>query len=499
MDAWLHDKISTVEALAKRKVFLGSDLQAKVEAVRVAAEHMPQAETVAWDAVDGTSYTDAGKVNNLAERDYFQAALKGQTAVSSLVLSKSTGNKVFVVEVPIKEGDKVVSLVHAAFNFQALGDLVSKNKVGNTGYSFLIDKAGVFMYHPTEDRILAESILQSSSPEEAQLGSRMLAEESGLGEYKVGKVQQLGAFTRLATTGWVVVATEPTAEVYAGINRLTTTAIILILLAGVIAAGIGLAIARSIANPLVSLAQSADVAAGGDLTVDVPRGFFGELGTLAGSFRRMLENTAQVVQQVVQVSDQVAASSEELSASAQQVGQVTGQVAEAVSQLAKGADDGAKAAQTTSTVVDAMAASIQQVSASSQNMAITANETAKTAEEGRKAVDHAIHQMETIEGATDAAAVAVKGLGERSKQIGHTGGPVQTVTRKRHRSTRKPPSEMQMRDGCRSGTLAGPRRLCRPTTRGYRSPTTTDSNFAHDNFSRPTFASSEADFESPSA
>lgn len=207
----------------------------------------------------------------------------------------------------------------------------------------------------------------------------------------------------------------------------STTTIVLVV--GVVALLIGLAVgitlSLAITRPLAKLVSGMDTVAKGDLTHTVRIKTGDELEDAARVFAQMSENLKALIAKVSDTAEQVAASSEELSSSAQQVGQVTGQVAEAVAQIAKGADESAKAAQSSSDVVENMAASIHQMSASAQNVASHASGTLKIAEEGSGAVEQAVHQMGVIAGTTHAAAEAVKGLGERSQQIGQI---VETIT-----------------------------------------------------------------------
>ncbi|MGE5553520.1 MAG: methyl-accepting chemotaxis protein [Betaproteobacteria bacterium] len=182
---------------------------------------------------------------------------------------------------------------------------------------------------------------------------------------------------------------------------------------------VGLWVANLIVNPVRQVQGVAEALAEGDLSRTAQVKSKDEIGIMASAINRAVENLRSLVSQVVHTSEQVAASSEELASSAQQVGQVTQQVAETIGQLAKGSDEQAKQAQETGRVVENMSASIEQVAASAQQMNKDATGAVTTAEEGRKAVDQAISQMATIRSTVEESAGAVKGLGERSQEIGH--------------------------------------------------------------------------------
>ncbi|MGE5578126.1 MAG: methyl-accepting chemotaxis protein [Syntrophothermus sp.] len=182
---------------------------------------------------------------------------------------------------------------------------------------------------------------------------------------------------------------------------------------------LGLIISRTITRPLAAAVQFAQEIARGNLAVEqLTSKAKDETGSLAKALNEMLVNLRSLVKRVVQSSEQVAVSSEELASSAQSVGQVTQQVAKTISQLAKGSDEQAKAAQETGKVVDTMSASIQQVATSSQKMAQDAAGVVTTGEEGQKAVNQGINQMYALKDTVDKSAEAVKGLGERSQEIG---------------------------------------------------------------------------------
>ncbi|MDI6871950.1 MAG: HAMP domain-containing methyl-accepting chemotaxis protein [Bacillota bacterium] len=197
-----------------------------------------------------------------------------------------------------------------------------------------------------------------------------------------------------------------------------TNALVAIVAVAILSVLVGLWVASLIVNPVREVQAVAEALAEGDLGRRARIKSRDEVGVMAAAINRAVENLRVLVTQVANTSEQVAASSEELASSAQQVGQVTQQVAETISQLAKGSDEQARAAQETGRVVENMSASIEQVAASAQQMSKDATGAATTAEEGRKAVDQAISQMETIRKTVDESAVAVKGLGERSQEIG---------------------------------------------------------------------------------
>jgi methyl-accepting chemotaxis protein len=195
--------------------------------------------------------------------------------------------------------------------------------------------------------------------------------------------------------------------------------IIGILLVGLMYFSAAFYVPTLIAKPLGEIQVAMDGLAAGDLTKKIPVTGTNELAVLSKVVNQTIDGLRGLVGKVADISGQVAASSEQLASSAEEVGQVTQQVATTIGQLAQGSDQQARAAQETGQVVETMSASIQQVAASAQKMAHDANAAAGTAEEGNRSVGRAIGQMDSVRQTVDQSAVAVKGLGERSQEIGN--------------------------------------------------------------------------------
>jgi methyl-accepting chemotaxis protein len=65
------------------------------------------AEDKAYDALSyalpsGDAYNSKGVMVNVADRDYFQRAMRGETVVSDPIVARTTGNTVTVIAVPVK-------------------------------------------------------------------------------------------------------------------------------------------------------------------------------------------------------------------------------------------------------------------------------------------------------------------------------------------------------------------------------------------------------------
>ena len=128
--------------------------------------------------------TDQASIN-IADRDYFQKALAGETTISDPVPSKATGNIVFVVATPVIEKEKVVGVVTGSIPTKVFAEILSASDVGS-GDAYLINKAGVLITPSNHtDELLKTGIIKERT--ELELTAKTLAAKNVLaGENRCG-------------------------------------------------------------------------------------------------------------------------------------------------------------------------------------------------------------------------------------------------------------------------------------------------------------------------
>lgn len=178
-------------------------------------------------------------------------------------------------------------------------------------------------------------------------------------------------------------------------------------------------ISRILSRPLLTLSEAAKRIADGDLTgKKIVVHNRDEIGELAASFNQMARNLRDVLEQVTMSAEQVASSSEQLTASAEQTSKATEQIALTIQDVAAGVEKQVQSVEETSEKIEQMSEGIQQISERAQNVSAIAMQTSEKASEGVKTVQTAVAQMNTVNDTVERLAGVVKGLGNRSEQIG---------------------------------------------------------------------------------
>jgi len=129
--------------------------------------------------------------------------------------------------------------------------------------------------------------------------------KSGIAEYEFGGIPKLAAVAHEPVTGWNVIISLPTAELYAS-ARFTRNVIIAIgILSLLLVSIIFYFFARSITRPMIHLVGSAEKIANGDLMIEVTSTERqDEIGSLARAFTLMIQS----LKEKAQIAERIAAS-----------------------------------------------------------------------------------------------------------------------------------------------------------------------------------------------
>ncbi|MGD9949000.1 MAG: cache domain-containing protein [Desulfobulbus sp.] len=217
----------------------------------------------------------------LGDRSYFQETMSGRQMISPLVLSKLTGNRIFVVTAPIKVGEEIKGIIGGVIDFSAFSHLFFDN------------------YEDTEPALLSDIkglVLVSSNPQiqtlPQQLPRDRVNETLPVEIQRINDRDHLVAIQPLKNTDWVVVITRSMDTVF---EPLHTASQLSIVFAVILVIAISLIIFalfyRLLHRRLHAMIRVIDQVKQGDLSgriLQVP-GKDDEVSGLAASFNQMIE------------------------------------------------------------------------------------------------------------------------------------------------------------------------------------------------------------------
>jgi len=380
----------------------------------------------AYDAIgyikpSGENINSLGSHGTLADREYYQKAIKGEIAISDPVVSKASGKMITVIAIPVKIDGKVTGVVYGSIAMDELTKKVLDIKAGQTGYAYVLQGDGLAIIHPDKEIAMKVNAVQDTKlPQELRtVNERLIKGESGVANYEYSGTNKVVAFAPVPGTKWSFAINVPSAEVMGAISSLTTISLVTIIVVLIISGFIIWWFARRIASPIQILEAEANRIASGDISdVNLNIDSNDEIGRLGKSFEKMEENLRHLIQKILSATEQLAASSEELTASSDQSAQAANHIATSITDVAEGANEQMVAVSETSTIVDQMASSIQQIATNASQAATQSSQVADKAKDGDETVKKAVIQMNQIEKTVNTSAGVVAKLGERSKEIG---------------------------------------------------------------------------------
>lgn len=205
-------------------------------------------------------------------------------------------------------------------------------------------------------------------------------------------------------------------------NQMTSDLMLVLVIALIslgIATTIGFAFSRSLANPIVKMAESVKLLAEGDLRIEkIQVSTQDEIGELAAGFNAMADSLRDLVKRVLGSSTQLSAASEQLATGAEQLAKAASSVAESISDVSTGTERQISAVDEVSKVVENMDEAFNTIIAEVKEVTSVTEHTASTAQKESEEIDRTILQMTNIEKATNHAAELVDTLGSRSREIG---------------------------------------------------------------------------------
>lgn len=314
--------------------------------------------------------------------------------------------------------------------------------LGESGYPFIIDDNGLTLAHPSMEGTSLDGLENNKGElvldtvnhlpvtdafvETAKSGGGFVYYDWQLPGQTDKYASKVTYIEKDPNWGWNIAAGTYMQDFNSGASKIIKVTIITLIITSLLGVAAASLFTIRLTKPIKQVSQRASEVAKGNLKLEPIVCKSGdELEALAGSFNEMVVQLKGLVVEVGRSVDQVAASSEELMASGEQTSQASEHIANTVQQVAEGAEKQSSSAEESYQVIHDMSASIQQIASSTEQASHAAKYTSERATAGNDTLEQAVTQMESIQQSFNSLAVAVRGLGARSHEIGRM---VQVIT-----------------------------------------------------------------------
>ncbi|MEG6615932.1 methyl-accepting chemotaxis protein [Peptococcaceae bacterium 1198_IL3148] len=339
---------------------------------------------------------------NIADKEYFYAPWEsGKPVIADATFSTSTGRKIIGLGVPIfNDANEKIGVLVGFIYLEYISDSIASQAVTETGYSIMLNKNGDYISHPDKSKLLEVNVLkdESISEEFKAIAQKMINQESGSGQNVTLDGQKIIInYKPAGLNSWSIAMISPENEVFTVVDALKSDIIVAVIVIAVIVLVLGYYTINRFIKPINQLVTVAEAAASGDLTTNADINSGDEIGTLANSVNKLIDNLKLMIGDLKITANELTSHSQELASTSEEAN--------------------ATMEQTASSTYEMAANSAQE--AENAELAVKESEMVQNvAEQGSNAVKQTIEKINAIALGTDNASKAVYELGKQSEQIG---------------------------------------------------------------------------------
>ena len=367
------------------------------------------------ELADGNEY----KGVNLADMDYFQRAKSsGKAVAGDIVLSKVTGDLIYVLCAPIfsHSGD-FLGVFGLSLKAQPLTTLVSTVKVGKTGYAFMCDKNGIIIAHPKAE--LEMKLDLKTLKDMAEITKGMMAGNHGVQDYIFKGVPKIAGYAPVPIKGWSIAVTQDGAEFLAAAHSIQNSILLVTLIAVALVSVLVFFFARTITVPLKrTVAGLRDIAEGeGDLTMRLNVQSRDEIGELARWFNTFIMKLQGIIGQIANNTQSIEASASDLSMVASELSAHSQDTSRKADSVALAAEEMTRNLTGVAVAVEQSTSNTSMVASSAEEMTATINEIAHNAQRAHSISVAAVQQAENTSVKMGALGKAAQAIGKVTEAI----------------------------------------------------------------------------------
>ncbi|HBL83444.1 MAG: hypothetical protein A2Y17_04210 [Clostridiales bacterium GWF2_38_85] len=334
----VHNRL---ESLVLDEMFL--DINANkseiIDLLTRAAETTGSYDMIVTDA-NGNGYSLKNDSINISNESFYNTAIKGVNSISNPMYIAGTSEISILYIIPFRDSsNKIIGTLTAVRDAYKITELVEAMKYATSGYAYIVNGEGTVVAHKTRDLITSFTnfIDQSKSDETlvplANIIRKMANGETGVGKYFYQGINKYLGYSPIKGTTWSIGLAAPESEVFADMNSLRISLIIISTVAVIAGIIIAMFIAFGFKKPIKRLVEVANSQAAGNFNIDVNIDRADELGTLAKSLQTVTDSMNDLMSSIRTAAEQVAAGAKQISDSSIELSQGATEQASSIEEL----------------------------------------------------------------------------------------------------------------------------------------------------------------------
>ena len=357
----------------------------------------------------GTATTVEGHVIDIGSRDYFINAIStGGLVYSDPMVTQATDLATIMLARPIFDdsGRRVVGVLAIAVALEQLQKIAAEMNLTGHGFGWLINDNKLVVGHP-EPEFLGSDELFTRDAELRPIVEKMIRGSSGVETYRKGGTNRLVAYSPIEQNNWSIALEANERDINNPLIVMRTISLLGAIGAILIAIIISYLLVASLTKPIISLKESAEQVAAGNLRATFSTERKDEIGLLGAAFNHMVQSLRHLIENVQLSADRVLDTSVQLSG-------VTSEAGASIQEIASGANE-------FSQTVSVMNTSVSEVSSSATLITTDALD-------GEKALERTREQMKELMVSIQSLSGIIESLDASSSEIGQIVETISDIT-----------------------------------------------------------------------
>ncbi|MBE6077530.1 methyl-accepting chemotaxis protein [Clostridium sporogenes] len=373
------------------------------------------------DGKSRAQYSNGKFVNgDVSEKTWYKDLMSGVPYnISNPVVSKGTGKTLVVIGVPIKnKSEKTIGTMISAVNLLHIKEKVKEFKFGEKGYSLLIGKDGTILEHPDKSLVMQKKISEIKDENIQSLGKEMMKNESGVFRFGSGDNKSIVFYNKVPLSGWNVASVVSEKELFAPLNKLMLTLILITIVIVFIVATVIVFVAKQITLPLTKLSDFAEEIAEGNLTNKLEVHGQDEISKVTKALNNTVSKLKKMIGDISSSANDVMVISNDLALSTSESLKGNEEVSRSMQEIATGAVSQAEGASKASIVTRELVEDINEISKKCNYMIDIVEKSTNRSTKVSQGVQHTVDSIKNIATTNKHNVEEIQNLLNQSKEIG---------------------------------------------------------------------------------
>lgn len=339
------------------------------------------------------------------------ADAKGEVIWTEPYIDTATKQMIITAAKAFYNNGELVGVTGADIYVDTLIAMTNKIKVGKSGFAIIIGRDGNFVAHPDD------LYIGTSADEQAYFEKLQSSGDNGIIEYQADGGNRILGFTTNQKTGWVVGETVFEKDFQDEAKTILLPIAITVLIIVALAIIVSYFSTRRITKPIQQLQGTMKEVEDGNLLAKSKIKANNEIGVLAKSFEKMLQQMRNMMTNVKDVSFNVSEAAQTLVASAEENTASSNEVSTTMEQIASGAGEQSEMMEQNAIATEKLSTLIKEIESYNQRVFDEAMVMNEISEKGSGIVQ-LLHKQSTETGEMTSEVVkAIKSLDTKSTNI----------------------------------------------------------------------------------